>query len=79
MFLADTISSGRNYEVQQKLEVVLKAEKTADALITKMRHMKKKIQKDQRGRARAFILRKDMSSMAGYLQKKKKKKRFQQA
>ena len=57
-FLADTVRSGRKYDVQQKVQVVLNDEKTANALITKIRHTKKKIQQDHRARAKSFILRK---------------------
>ena len=58
IFLADTVRSGRKYDVQQKVQVVLNDEKTANALITKIRHTKKKIQQDHRARAKSFILRK---------------------
>ena len=58
IFLADTVRSGRKYDVQQKVQVVLNDEKTANALITKIRHMKKKFQKGHRARAKSFILRK---------------------
>jgi hypothetical protein len=68
----------RKYDIQQKVQVVLNDEKTANALITKIRHTKKKIQQDHRAGSKSFILRKKeqicqekMNRIAGSFKKKK--------